>query len=161
ERGVEHGIGQNEDVRLSDDYFIEARKDTPPNVQIRRPGRDFKVNTVEEVTVEIEADDDFGLQDVNLLYSVNGGPEKTGRVGGKGQRPGEGGPWLPVEVFKFVPGDVVSLYATARDARTTMRTDMFFIEAQPFEKEYSQSQQGGGGGGGGENEDQNGISKRQ
>src|SRR5947209_4763668 len=39
---------------------------------------------------------------------------------------------------------------------------MFFIEAQPFERNYSQSQQmGGGGGGGGEEEDGSGISKRQ
>ena len=44
ERGVEHGIGQNEDVRLTDDYFIEARKDNPPTVRIRRPGRDAKAN---------------------------------------------------------------------------------------------------------------------
>ena len=40
---------------------------------------------------------------------------------------------------------------------------MFFIEAQPFERNYSQSQQegGGGGGGGGQGEQQNQISQRQ
>src|SRR6266568_3387432 len=48
ERGVEHGIGQDEDVRLTDDYFIEARKDTPPTVRIRKPGRDAKANPIEE-----------------------------------------------------------------------------------------------------------------
>ena len=36
---------------------------------------------------------------------------------------------------------------------TTSQTDMFFIEAQPFEREYSQSQQAGGGGGGGDQDD--------
>ena len=51
--------------------------------------------------------------------------------------------------FNLAPGDIVSLYATAKDARNTSQTDMFFIEAQPFEREYSQSQQGGGGDGGG------------
>ena len=60
------------------------------------------------------------------------------------------------------PGDIVSLYATAKDARTTANTDMFFIEAQPFERNYTQSQQaGGGGGGGGEGNQQNQISQRQ
>jgi len=31
-----------EDVRLSEDYFIEAQKYEPPEVKITRPGRDFK-----------------------------------------------------------------------------------------------------------------------
>src|SRR5579862_270721 len=68
---------QGEPVRLSEDYFIEAQKDAPPNVRIIRPGRDAKVNPLEEVTVAVEADDDFGLKGVDLHYSVNGGPEKT------------------------------------------------------------------------------------
>ncbi len=59
---------------------------------------------------------------------------------------------------------MVSLYATAKDARTISKTDMFFIEAQPFERNYTQSQQGRGGGGGGGGDDgnqQNQISQRQ
>src|SRR6266478_4622475 len=162
ERGVEHGIGQDEDVRLTDDYFIEARKDSPPTVRIRKPGRDARVNPIEEVTVQVEAEDDFGLNDVSLHYSVNGGAEKTvPMLSSKGQKTSEGKTMLALEDFKLAPGDIVSLYATSKDARTTSQTDMFFIEAQPFEKEYSQSQQAGGGGGGGDQEDQNGISKRQ
>ena len=71
------GIEKGEDIRLSEDYFIEAQKEQPPKVSISRPGRDFKVNPIEEVTVRVEAQDDFALQDVVLAYSVNGGPEKT------------------------------------------------------------------------------------
>ena len=70
-------VEKSEDIRLSEDYFIEAQKEQPPKVQIARPGRDFKVNPIEEVTVRVEAEDDFALQDVVLSYSVNGGPEKT------------------------------------------------------------------------------------
>ena len=44
-------IEKSEDVRLSEDYFIEAQKEQPPKVRIARPGRDFKVNPIEEVTV--------------------------------------------------------------------------------------------------------------
>ena len=73
------GVEKSEDIRLSEDYFIEAQKEQPPKVRIARPGRDFKVNPIEEVTVRVEADDDFALQDVVLSYSVNGGPEKTFR----------------------------------------------------------------------------------
>ena len=43
------------------------------------------------------------------------------------------------------------------------RSDMFFIQADPFEREFSQSQQagGGGGGGGGMGGDQGDISQRE
>ncbi len=37
-------IEDGEDVRLSEDYFIEAMKDNPPEVKITRPGRDFRAS---------------------------------------------------------------------------------------------------------------------
>ena len=46
--------GQGESVRLTDDYFIEAQKDTAPMVRIVRPGRDARVPPIEEVTVAVE-----------------------------------------------------------------------------------------------------------
>jgi hypothetical protein len=64
-------------VRLSEDYFIEAQRDKPPEIKMTRPGRDFKASPIEEVTVQVEAKDDFGLKNVELHYSVNGAPEKT------------------------------------------------------------------------------------
>ena len=58
------------------------------------------------------------------------------------------------------PGDLISYYIAARDHAAAARTDMYFIEVQPFERTFQQSQQGGGGGGGQMNQ-QNEISKRQ
>src|SRR3954447_256269 len=151
-----------EDVRLTNDYFIEAQKDQPPEIKITRPGRDFKASPIEEVTIAVDAKDDFGLKDVSLHYSVNGGAEKTIAMPAGGARVSNGSTTIALEDFKAVPGDIVSLYATAKDARKTISTDMFFIEAQPFERNYTQSQQeGGGGGGGGGEEEQNQISQRQ
>jgi hypothetical protein len=106
------------------------------------------VNPIEEVTVSVEAEDDFALRGMDLHYSVNGGPEKTVALGGKSGKKAAGSATLYLEDHKLVPGDIVSFYATARDAQATSRSDIFFIEAQPFEREYSQSQQMGGGGGG-------------
>ncbi len=60
-----------------------------------------------------------------------------------------------------MPGDIVSVYAAAKDAHAESRTDMFFIQAEPFEREYSQSQQSGGGGGGGSGNAPDEISQRQ
>ncbi|HMC61777.1 MAG TPA: hypothetical protein VKJ01_21470, partial [Candidatus Solibacter sp.] len=155
-------IENGEDVRLSEDYFIEAMKDHPPEVKITRPGRDFKASPIEEVTVQVEAKDDFGLKSVELHYSVNGSAEKTApMLQSKDGKTSTGSSTLALEDFKLEPGDVVSLYAVAKDARTSTSTDIYFIEAQPFEKNYSQSQQAGGGGGGGDDDQQNQISQRQ
>ncbi|HTP36600.1 MAG TPA: hypothetical protein VMJ75_30700, partial [Candidatus Acidoferrales bacterium] len=164
--GVYHiaAMEGGEDVRLSEDYFIEAQKDRPPEVKISRPGRDFKASPIEEVTVQVEAKDDFGLKNVELHYSVNGGPEKTvSMLQAGGAKTSSGSTVLALEDFKIEPGDVVSLYATAKDARVSTNTDIYFIEAQPFERNYTQSQQAGGGGGGGDDdgEQQNQISQRQ
>src|SRR5438094_3404576 len=135
-------------VRLSNDYFIEVQKATPPSVRIVRPGRDAKVNPIEEVTVTVEAQDDFALRGMDLHYSVNGAPEKTVALGGAKGKSAEGSTTLYLENYKLVPGDIISIYASARDALSTSRSDIFFVEAQPFERTYSQSQQMGGGGGG-------------
>ena len=158
-------IEGGEDVRLSEDYFIEAMKDNPPEVKITRPGRDFRASPIEEVTVTVDAKDDFGLKDVLLHYSVNGGAEKTvPLLSAQNAKQSTGSTTIALEDFKLEPGDLVSVYATAKDARNISKTDMFFIEAQPFERNYSQSQQGGGGGGGGGGDDQDPstqISQRQ
>ncbi|MGD0300251.1 MAG: hypothetical protein ABSE86_24435 [Bryobacteraceae bacterium] len=142
-------IEQGENVRMSEDFFIEARKDSPPSVKITRPGRDAKVNPIEEVTVEVSAEDDFGLNEVSVHYSVNGGAEKTvSMLGQKGTKNADGKYVIALEDYKLSPGDIVSIYASARDARTTTKTDMYFIQAEPFERNYSQSQAQGGAGGG-------------
>ena len=136
-------------VRLSEDYFIEARKETPPVVRLRRPGRDAKVLPVEEVTMEVEAEDDFGVEGLDLTYSVNGAPEKTvSLLKRKGGKQVSGSTVLALEDYKLSPGDIVTFYASARDARSTTKTDIYFIEAQAYEREYTQSQQAGGGAGG-------------
>jgi len=141
---VEHG----DMVRLSNDYFIEVRTAAPPSVRITRPGRDAKVNPIEEVTVTVNAHDDFGLRGVEMHYSVNGGKEKTVDLGGKNGKAAEGSTTIYLEDYKLVPGDIVTFYGTARNGLTTTSSDIFFIETQPFERDYSQSQQMGGGGGG-------------
>ena len=137
-------------VRLSEDYFIEASKANPPDVRILRPGKDYRANPIEEVTVAVNAAGDFGLQDMTLHYSVNGGTEYTvPLLKVKGAKEADGTTVIPLESFKLVPGDLLSLYATAKDAHSESRSDITFVQADPFERDFSQSQQSGGGGGGG------------
>ena len=156
-------IDQGQPVRLSEDFFIEAITANPPHVAIDRPGRDYRSSPIEEVTVTAKATDQFGLGEFALHFSVNGGPEQTvNMLKQKGAKDADGSTTLQLENFKLVPGDLVSVYATAKDAKSESRTDMFFIQADPFEREFSQSQQmaGGGGAGGGMGGD-NDISLRE
>ena len=148
---MDHG----EMVRLTDDYFIEARKVSAPTVRITKPGRDAKVSPIEEVDVRVESEDEYPLQELDLHYSVNGAAEKTvNLLKEKGAKKIVGATMLSMEDFKLVPGDIVSIYATAKDGKNSTKTDMFFIQAVPFEFNYTQSQQAGGGGGGGQQMDQ-------
>ena len=142
-------LDQGQFVRLSDDFFIEADKINPPQVSISRPGGDYRASPIEEVTVSVTAHDDYGLKDVSLHYTVNGGPQQTvDMLKHKGATAAEGSTTLYLENFKLVPGDVVSVYAKAKDGHSESRSDMFFIQAEPFEREYSQSQVTGGAAGG-------------
>jgi len=68
-------IEQGENVRMSEDYFIEARKDTPPPLKFRDPDR-RQSKSDRRGDDRGQREDDFGLNDMSLHYSVNGGPEK-------------------------------------------------------------------------------------
>ncbi len=163
--GAYHIAATSEDqpVRISEDYFIATDKANPPQISIVRPGGDYRASPIEEVTLGARADGDFGLHDVHLHYSINGGPDHdVSLLKTPGAKSAEGTTTLPLENFKLVPGDLVSVYATARDGHTEARTDISFIQVDPFEREFSQSQQsGGGGGGGGGGGNQTEISKRE
>src|SRR6516165_926686 len=134
----------------------------PPEVAIDRPGGDYRASPIEEVTVGVTARDPFGLGGVQLHYSVNGGPDHdVNLLKSPGTRNADGSYMLPLEEYQLIPGDLVSLYATARDGHSEARTDIRFIQVEPFERQFSQSQQSGGGGGGAPNGNQTEISRRE
>jgi hypothetical protein len=151
---------EGQQVRLSEDYFIATDKALPPEISIERPGGDYRASPIEEVTVGVKAADRFGLNELHLHYSVNGGPNRNvDLLKSPGAKNANGSYTLPLEDFKLVPGDLVSLYATARDGHSEARTEIAFIQVEPFERDFSQSQQSGGGAGG--NSNQTEISKRE
>ena len=111
----------------------------------------------------MKASDDFGLNKMSLHYSVNGGPEKTIDLLQKpGAKSAAGTATLSLEDFKLVPGIWSAFTPRQKDGHSEARTDISFIQADPFEREFSQSQQmAGGGGGGGGAGSQTDISKRE
>src|SRR5580700_5432568 len=71
--GVYHvaGVEKGQPARISEDFFIEARKAEPPQISLVRPGRgDYQASPIEEVTVAAKAIDEYGLNGVTLHYSV-------------------------------------------------------------------------------------------
>ena len=158
---------EGESVALSANYRIEVVPDEKPTVDIRRPGRDYQASSIEEVPVTVRAHDDFRLEALELRYAVNGGEWRTQTIDPRSSDAGTAvllrleelrqSPALALE-----PGDVISYYAVARDHHSTVQTDLFLIQVQPFDRRYTQSQAAGGGGGGGGGGDQEGrISDRQ
>ena len=148
----------------SPDYLVEPLDDQPPGVRIAEPGRDTRLSPIEELYVEVEAEDDFGLGRVELLYSVNGGEETTRVLHGStrgGTTQVSGGHTLFLEEFGLEPGDVLSYYARAADLRAgagaggdlatrgVESSDIYFVEIRTFDQDFRQAEQGGGGGGGG------------
>ena len=155
---------EGQSVRLSEDYFIATDKAMPPEIAIVRPGGDYRASAIEEVAVGVKGSDEFGLKDMHLHYSVNGGPVRdVNLMKVPDAKSADGAYALALEDFKLVPGDLVSVYATARDGHSEARTDISFIQVDPFEREFSQSQQSGAGAssGGGQSSDQTEISRRE
>ena len=151
-------------VRMSEDYFIATDKAEHPQIALDKPGRDYRASPIEEVTMHVKGSAQFGLRDMHLHYSVNGGADKdVAMLKQPGARNADSSYTLRLEDYKLQAGDVVSVYATAKDGHAEAKTEISFIQADPFEREFSQSQQGGGGGGGGGQGggNQTEISKRQ
>jgi hypothetical protein len=153
-------------VRASLDYAIEALGDQPPLVQIIRPGRDTRVTSLEEVFIEARGEDDYGVQRLELVYSVNGGEERVVELENSSGRRKDisAGHTLFLEEYELVPGDVVSYYARASDANPyggpgTAATDIYFLQVRPFDREYREAEQAGMPGGQGESPE--GLSEQQ
>ncbi len=143
--------GPDKNLRTaSRDYLIEVLEDMPPIVRFVRPGRDSQANPVEEVFVEVLAEDDYAVRRLEMRVSVNGGEETREVLAAGGTREEiQSGHTLFLEEHDLVPGDLVSYYAVARDgAGAEASTDMFFIAVKPFDRTFRQGDAMPGGGGG-------------
>src|SRR5215471_14540049 len=151
-----------------EEFSMEALDDQKPIVEFTKPGRDTKATKVEEVFTELRAEDDFGVSQLELHFSVNGGADQTVNLfSSKGEKPKEisAGHTFFLEEYDLQPGDLVTYYGKGVDSRNPaniVSTDIYFIEVRPFGREYRQGQRGGGGGGGGgEGESMEALLKRQ
>ena len=144
-------------VTASPQYTIDVLTDQPPAVMFIRPGRDTTASAIEELFVEARADDDFGLRSLDLVYSVNGGPEEDVSLYNGGDdtlREVSAGHTFFLEELELEPGDFLSYYARAVDRNLAqqdadIKSDLYFIQVRRFSRDYRAGPSGGGGGGGG------------
>jgi hypothetical protein len=151
-----------ERVRLTDDYLIRLLPLAAPQVHITWPGRDYSASSIEEVTTQVTASDGFGLQSLELRYSVNGGAWQSVTLPAAGRKADDQHVFM-LESMRtqgqraLAPGDLISYYAVARDHSQVAQSDLYFINVQPFDRRFSQASAQGGGGG----DEQQQIAQRQ
>src|SRR5687767_1197890 len=148
-----------EAVAASPTYTVDMIEDMAPTVKFVKPGRDTSASAVEEVFLEARADDDYGVKSMDLVYSVNGGDEKTVRMYNAGDTPRaevSAGHTVYLEELGVKVGDSVSYYAKVADndgvaGGKSTSSDIYFVKIRPFQQAFKpgQSAEGGGGGGGG------------
>lgn len=136
-------------------YAIDVLPDRPPSVTFTRPGRDQRVLAVDEVFTEARAEDDYGIAKLEVVYSVNGGPEKVvplHRATTRTVKDLTAGHTFMLEEFALQPGDLVSYFARATDNNAvggpkSTTSDIYFLHVRSYAQEYRQEQGGGGEGG--------------
>ena len=128
------------------EYTITAIPDEPPEIVIKEPGRDIKATKLEEVRVLAEATDDYGVENMTLMYSIGSGearelPVETVEV--KAEKIISGAYVFYLEELDVEPGELISYYAQATDNNTrtgpgTSTSELYFIEVRPFNERYMQ-----------------------
>ena len=128
------------------EYFIRTVTDRPPEVHVSKPASDRQVTPLEEVDIEAQADDDYGLDRVELVYAVRGDVEKVVPLNvPKHATTATVRHTMYLEDLGVQPGDFISYYVRARDVTQAVqggrsnegRSDIFFLEVRPFEQEFS------------------------
>ncbi len=137
------------------DYRIDVLRDQGPSISFSRPGRDIQVSSIEEVFLETRADDDLGVAEISLVYSVNGGPSDTVPIHSATGAPlteVTAGHTVFMEDYELEVGDLISYHGVARDNAPSpgeAMTDIYFLQVRPFRRDYREAEGGGGQGGGG------------
>ncbi len=133
------------------EYFIHATPDQAPQITILQPGRDLRPTMLEEVTMEVAVREDYGLRQLDFIYARNNGEPVRQNLLPLLQR-AEASQFhalllLYLEDLGVQPGDFISYYFEAADAAQPASSDLYFLEARPFEEEFYRALSSGGGGG--------------
>jgi hypothetical protein len=129
-------------------FVINIVKNTPPNLKLKFPNRDVEASPLEELTLEAEVSDDFGITSQGVSYILAGSqandiviPSRETAVNKKEDVEYV----LAMENLNVQPNQLLSYYFWAEDVDPdgkTRRTvsDLYFAEVRPFEQIFRENQ---------------------
>jgi hypothetical protein len=132
-------------------FRIHVRPDDKPRIRFVKPPEDLEVTPTTEVTLSVDASDDFGIRKLGIVAQVADGPMQTlwerDFPHDEAPREARAQPILFLEEYPVTFRDAVNYFAYVEDNRPgdTRRstTDLRFIDIRPYKREY-QILEGGG-----------------
>ncbi|MCH8217382.1 MAG: hypothetical protein IH892_11500, partial [Planctomycetes bacterium] len=143
-------------------FGVEVLTNLPPDLKPLFPNRDIVASPLEELTLEAQITDDYGLTDYGLSFTLVGGSSQTLSLGAATTDLGQQQTLrhlLALEDLNAQPDQLLTYHFWAEDIGpegTPRRTasDMYFAEVRPFDEIFRESpasqndrnRQGGQGG---------------
>jgi hypothetical protein len=153
---------QGRSSKLAAEIVVNVTHNRQPVLRITQPGNDVRVSPLEELKLKAEIEDDFGLVQQGISYSIAGREPKEiplpiATALNRRQRPEH---LIDLESLHAVPDQLVSYFFWAEDIgpdEKPRRTagDMYFAEVRHFEEIFRQGEQPAGGESDNENDGEN------
>jgi Domain of unknown function (DUF4175) len=123
-------------------FRIQVQPDRKPTVRFLRPAERIEVSATTEVTLRVEANDDFGLAKIGIVYQIGNGPKKTHTLKAPSDQPVtfKLESVLALEEYPLTHRDSITYYAFAEDNHPNSpqraMTDLQFIDIRPYKRAY-------------------------
>ncbi len=133
--------------RLPPRFTIDVHTNQPAQLKATFPNRDLRPSPLEELTLEAEATDDYGITEYGVSYTVSG--RETERVvlalGDSTFEKVNIQHTLALETLNVEPDQLLTYYYWAKDTGADQKSreatsDMYFVEIRPFEEVFQESQ---------------------
>ena len=128
-------------------YHIQALPDNPPKVEISEPGKDIRSSSTNTVAIKISASDDFGVDQIKLVYNKLNGPPQTLEAKRVSEHNGEVVATADLDLSKvdLKEFELVAYHAEAIDNNTldgpgVGKSPVYFIEITDLQSGESLSQ---------------------
>ena len=128
-------------------FVIDVHKNLPAELKTTFPNRDVLASPLEELSLEAEVSDDYGLTSYGLSYALAGVQSKDVSLGSAAEssEKQQARHVLALESLDAQPDQLLTYYFWADDVGPdgkTRRTssDIYFAEIRPFEEAFRESQ---------------------
>ncbi|HKI18057.1 MAG TPA: DUF4175 family protein, partial [Isosphaeraceae bacterium] len=130
-------------------YRVKVQSDEKPAIRFIRPEEALAVTPTTEVSIQVEAGDDFGVARLGIHYKVGDGPEETLHLASFENQSvtAEGLATLYLEKHKLSFTDAITYYAFVEDNYPAkphrVVTELRYIDILPYKQAYELVEGGG------------------